>query len=97
MHMTQARRMPSRRHPATATAVELAKLQIVGEVLTGRRDEDGDVQYPVAQGAKAAVFGREDAAATLMIQNEVLVKLDSIKRLAWVCVALLVIIAFRMN
>jgi hypothetical protein len=78
-----------------AEAGEFAKRQIERDGLVGEIRPYYDVRYTVAQGLKAAVHGREDGIATLVLQREILVRLDSIKSLLWVVVALLAFVAVK--
>jgi hypothetical protein len=61
------------------------------------RDENGELRYTVRQGLKAACSAREDAAVTATIQRSILVRLDGIKTLLWLCAAMLVYIAIRVS
>ena len=61
------------------------------------RDENGELRYTVRQGLKAACYSREDTAATATIQRLILVRLDSIKSLLWLCAAILAYIAIRIS
>jgi hypothetical protein len=54
-------------------------------------------KYEVQQGLRAACVGREDAAATLMLMSPVLETLQTIKRLIWVILAVLIYIAYRVS
>jgi hypothetical protein len=61
-------------------------------------DADGEWRYLPQQGIKAACWGREDAAATLTIQMDLLKAVEALQRLKgllWLCVALLAYIAYK--
>jgi hypothetical protein len=60
-------------------------------------DEFGEPHYEAQQGLKAACQVREDAMATLLIQQAVLRRLQGLRVLAWVCLALLCYIAIRLS
>ena len=76
-------------------AAEFAKNQIKSDGLDGEIRPYCEVRYTVAQGLKAAIHGREDGIATFILQRAILVRLDSIKSLLWVLVALLLFIAYK--
>lgn len=59
------------------------------------RNENGELRYTVQQGLKAACYAREDIAVTTTIQRSILIRLDIIKSLLWVCAAILLYIAIR--
>ena len=61
------------------------------------RDKNGELRYTVRQGLKAACYAREDVAVTAPIQRSILVRLDSIKSLLWLCAAMLAYIAIRIS
>ena len=61
------------------------------------RDESGEYRYTVQQGLKAACHAREDITATLMIQLVILKRLDYLRSLHWVCIALLAYIAYTVS
>ena len=54
------------------------------------------IRYTLAQGLKAAIHAREDGIATFVLQREILYRLDAIKSLLWVVVALLGFVAYRL-
>ena len=56
-----------------------------------------EIRYTVAQGLKAAVHAREDAAATFILQRDIIIRLDKIKSLLWFAVAVLLYIAFKLT
>ncbi len=60
-------------------------------------DEFGENRYSVQQGLKAACNAREDVAATLIIQQSVLRRLQGLRALAWSCLAVLCYIAVRVS
>jgi hypothetical protein len=61
------------------------------------RNEDGEFIYRPEQGVKAACHGREDAAATLIIQRSILERLQILQWAAWLCIAILIYIAYRVS
>lgn len=79
-----------------AEATEFSRNQIKSDELEGEVRPYCEVRYTVAQGLKAAVHGREDGIATLVLQRDILVRLDSIKALLWIVVALLAFIAYKL-
>jgi len=78
-----------------AVAAEFAKRQIRSEGLEGEIRPNYEVRYTVAQGIKAAVHGREDVIATLVLQRDILVRLDKMKLLLWIIIAILGFIAYK--
>jgi hypothetical protein len=67
------------------------------EKLVPTRNTDGDFAWTVSQGSKAACFAREDAAASLMLQMFVLNRLNGLRRIAWLGIALLLYIAYQVT
>ncbi len=57
----------------------------------------GETRYTVQQGLKAACHARQDVASILAIQQAVLRRLQGLRVLAWVCLAILAYIAFRVS
>ncbi|WP_426117255.1 hypothetical protein [Massilia sp. PWRC2] len=57
--------------------------------------EDGVAYFSPWQTAKTIRHAREDAAATLMVQLAVLRRLDRLRNLAWVAIALLAYLILR--
>lgn len=57
----------------------------------------GEIRYNVQQGLKAACHAREDVTSILLIQQAVLRRLQSIRMLAWACLAVLCYIAVRVS
>ena len=57
----------------------------------------GEVRYSVQQGLKAACHTRQDVTAALIIQQSVLNRLQELKSLAWVCILILIYIAYRIS
>ena len=78
-------------------AAEFAKNQIRSDGLEGEIRPYGEIRYSVAQGLKATVHGREDGIATLVLQRDILVRLDKVKSLLWVAIVLLVYIAWKVT
>ena len=77
-------------------AVEYARFVIKQEELNPEIKPYCEIRYTVAQGLKAAINGREDGAATLVLQRDILIRLDAIKVLLWVVVALLAFVAYKL-
>lgn len=57
--------------------------------------EYGGTRYTAQQGLKAACHAREDVTAILIVQQAVLRRLQSLRVLAWACLAVLFYIAVR--
>ncbi len=76
-------------------ATEFARNQIKSDGLEGEIRPYYEIRYTVAQGLKAAIHGREDGIATLVLQRDILLRLDSIKSLLWIVIALLGFIAYK--
>lgn len=72
-------------------ACYIAKLGMTNDGL----DPGWENNYTQEQAAKAACHGRQDIAATLIIQSKILERLDSIKRWVIACFILLVLIALN--
>jgi hypothetical protein len=60
-------------------------------------NEDGELEYSLQQGLKAACHGREDTVAILIIQKSILERLDTLKSILTLCVVLLCYIAYRIS
>jgi hypothetical protein len=58
--------------------------------------EDGDAKYTIQQGLKAATHGREDIAATLILQVKIIERLDRQRKLSWWTLGILVIVALKL-
>jgi hypothetical protein len=78
-----------------AEATEFARNQIKSDGLNGEVRPHYEIRYTVAQGLKAAIHGREDGIATLVIQRDILLRLDFINSLLWIVIALLGFIAYK--
>jgi hypothetical protein len=78
-------------------AAEFARNAIKSDGLDGEIRSHCEIRYTVAQGLKAAIHGREDGIATLVLQRSILVRLDSIKSLLWVVIALLFFVAYKIT
>ena len=61
------------------------------------RGEYGELKYTRQQVFEAACHSREDISAILQIQLPTLKRLDSIKKMLWVCMALLAYIAAKLS
>lgn len=77
-------------------ACEFARNTIKSDGLDGEIRPYYEIRYTVAQGLKAAVHGREDGIAALVLQRAILVRLDSIKSMLWAIAALLAFIAYKL-
>lgn len=78
-------------------AANSVKQWTVQEGLLPSINEDGEERYTVQQGLKAACCGREDAAAALVVQYSILRRLQELRVLGVLCVALLLYIAARLT
>ena len=76
-------------------AVKLAKQQVKDNGLVGEIRPYYEIRYTVAQGIKAAIHGREDVSATLLIQREILRRLDDIKVLVWIVIIALGFLVYK--
>ena len=77
-------------------AVKLAKQQVKDNGLEGEIRPCYEIRYTAAQGIKAAIHGREDTSATLLIQREILRRLDDIKVLIWIVIAALGFLVYKL-
>lgn len=77
-------------------AVKLAKQLVKDTGLEGEIRPYYEIRYTVAQGIKAAIHGREDISATLLIQREILRRLDDIKVLIWIVIIALGFLAYKL-
>jgi hypothetical protein len=80
-----------------AKALLAAHQGMVQDGLVPERTQEMETRYTTQQGLMAAAHGRQDAAATLLIQYAVLHRLDSLRQLAWVAIGLLTYIAIRVT
>jgi hypothetical protein len=78
-----------------AEAAEFAKRSMKSDELIGEVLPHYQERYTVAQGLKAAVHGREDGIAALVLQRDILVRLDAIKSVLWILVGLMVFVAYK--
>ena len=78
-------------------AALLAKRFAKEDDLLPYHDEFEEQHYTVRQGLKAACYAREDVTAILLIQKSILVRIDRIKTVLWVCTVLLCYIAIRLT
>ena len=76
-------------------AARMAKESMKSDGLSATKDEYGEWTYTPEQGAIAACYAREDAAATLILQATQLKHLHKIKILLYVCICLLAYIAYK--
>ncbi|MEQ1837786.1 MAG: hypothetical protein ABL858_05540 [Candidatus Nitrotoga sp.] len=80
-----------------AVAAKMAKEGMKSDGLSATRDEYGEWTYTAKQGAMAACYAREDAAATLILQATQLKHLHDIKILLYGCICLLAYIAYKFH
>lgn len=57
---------------------------------------DRPAQYTPEQAGRAAAFARQDAALAVMLQASVITRLDTIKRLLWACLIVLILIGLNL-
>ncbi len=77
-------------------AVRLARQARTEAGLNCDYTETGEARFSVQQGLKAAVHGREDVAATLILQVKIIQRLDQLKKLAWWILGVLTVIALKL-
>jgi ribosome-binding protein aMBF1 (putative translation factor) len=80
-----------------ASAALLAKKGSMENGLAPKEILEGEFKYSVQQGLKAAGWAREDAAAVLILQPSILRRLDALRRLLLLVLALLAYIAYRLS
>ena len=80
-----------------AKAASSARSSIKDSGLWPTVDDDGQIVYTPQQGAKAACHAREDAAATLILQQVQLDHLYSLSKMLVVCIVLLGYIAYKVS
>lgn len=79
------------------SAAQIARQSIRENGLLPDRDESGIHRYTVRQGLKAACLAREDVVATLILQLDILKRLDRNYILLWVVITLLLYVAYRVS
>lgn len=79
------------------SAAQIARQSVRQNGLLPDCDESGSYRYTVRQGLKAACQAREDIVATLMLQLDILKRLDRNYILLWVVIALLLYVAYRVS
>lgn len=79
------------------SAVDCAKMWAKDDGLFPSVNEYGEERYYLQPALKAACHGREDAAAILIIQQHVLRRLEHLRVLAMIGLALLGYIAVRLS
>ena len=94
--MEEGKRRSAADH-AFFSAAQYARSSARQSDLLPRRNEDGDFEYELQQGLRAACHGREDVSAVLVIQRSLLLRLDRNYKLLLVAVALLGYIAYRVT
>lgn len=93
----EANKKKSSAERSFAEASEFARNQIKSDGLEGEVRPYHEIRYTAAQGLKAAVHGREDGIATLVLQRDILLRLDSFKYLLLIAIALLGFIAYKVS
>lgn len=71
-----------------------ARLQMRSNDLLPHRTQDGKFRYTVAQGLIAACHTREDVVALTYVQRSQLLRLSRIEKLTWVCLIILIYLAY---
>jgi hypothetical protein len=56
---------------------------------------DGSAIFEADQGIKASCYTREDAAATLILQREILLRLDQLRKMGWWAIGILAVTALK--
>jgi len=79
------------------TAGQQAHHSVKENGLLPRRNADGEFEYDLQQGLKAACHGREDVVAVLILQRDLLARLDRNHKLLLAALVLLVYIAYRLT
>lgn len=64
-------------------AVKAARTARTNAGLDCDYDEHGSAVFTADQGLVATMHTREDAAATLILQRDILIRLDQIRKLCW--------------
>lgn len=88
----------SKKGRAAAEFVEAVQMARLGRTQAGldcSYTEDGDAEYTTQQGLKAACHGREDAAATLVLQLKIMQRLDSQRKISLWILAVLALVALQ--
>ena len=75
----------------------VARRSIQENELLPYRNEAGEFEYELQQGLKAACHAREDVVAISVIQRALLKRLDAVKALLVVAIALLLYVAYRVS
>jgi len=76
-------------------AVRLARQGRTEAGLDCEYTETGEAKFNVQQGLKAAVYAREDVAATLILQVKIIQRLDRLQKMAWWTIGLLIVVALK--
>lgn len=76
-------------------AIRLARQARTQAGLNCDYTESGEARFSVQQGLKAAVHGREDVAATLILQVKIIQRLDQLKKIGWGILGVLIVIALK--
>ena len=78
-------------------AAIVARRSIQESELLPYRNKQGEFEYELQQGLKAACHAREDVVAISVIQRALLKRLDVLKALLAVAIALLLYVAYRVS
>ena len=78
-------------------AAKSARQSVERNGLLPHLDEWGGYKYTVKQGIKAACHAREDVVATLLLQRDILLRLDRNYRILWMAVGLLFYVSIRVS
>ncbi|WP_448228913.1 hypothetical protein [Pseudoxanthomonas mexicana] len=74
-----------------------AKQSIIADELLPSPTPYGEYRYSIQQGLKAACHGREDIAAVNYMQMAILRRLQGLRWMGWIAIALLAYIAVRVT
>ncbi len=80
-----------------ASASLFAKNSIRENKLEASLNSDGEWVYTREQVSKAAIHAREDVVAIFALQKIQLERMDTIKKLLWACIVLLVTITSKLS
>jgi hypothetical protein len=79
------------------SAAQIARRSAKEDGILPVRNEDGEFQYTIQQGLKAACHAREDITATVNIQLAILKRLDRNRNLLWAAIVLLGYVAYSLS
>ena len=78
------------------SAGQRARLSVKENGLIPQRNADGEFEYELQQGLKAACHGREDTVTVLVLQRDILVRMDRNYKLLVGILVLLLYVAYRL-